>query len=322
MIMACPRSPRALALHLVHGDQEIVAPPMPDLEPNSPEALAFLAELKEPHYASLAQTIDLLFDHVMARIPSRPPDGLIKPRQGYFRKLQSYTPWEELSEDFRATFTEAREVIQDTPTYKRTEAFTEIIGTLDPARYIDLAWQMFGGISTAVNSTVTLVKEAPRIVQYHNPDRGIEAVDSIMRHPASTILLRRMAKISINQMMAAQYALVTEPENSEHDANDQQLRPELFRVIRYRNGTESLDYADFSSLEVPSGYSPPHISPHHPVEPVDKPTLIGDIKSHQSITIGCPITLLTGRLAELIDWTIDVAERRNLCEQSKTLVSV
>jgi hypothetical protein len=299
------RSPRAEALHLLKNSEEIAPPVMPDLEPDSPEALNFLGGIKEAHYASMAITIELLFDKVMAKRSDEPPYGLPEDQPLYVKRVG----WEKVAGDFRSLFLSARSEIKETPAYKNTERFTKLIGTLDGDRYINLLWQIDGGINTGMGSILTLLRNAPNIIDSHDPSNDLSPGD-VMRHPQSKSLLKRLASVSINQMMAAQSALAGESEHQSWGRIDQVLDPSHFQLRYYDDGSKSLGYGDFNSLTVPSGFTP-----HHTVPPVDQETLVTDIPNHQPKIVGCPVTLLKGRMAELLDWSIDVVEAEDLWDE-------
>ncbi|HTB49212.1 MAG TPA: hypothetical protein VK712_03960 [Verrucomicrobiae bacterium] len=304
-------SPRAEALHVARSGEIVVPPPLPDYEPDSPEALAFVKETKEQRYGGLAQTIDLVFERVFEQRPNRPPNGLLQPRAGYFEKLSSNDPWQLLARGMHATFNEAVESIMSTPEYRGSAQFTRLAGTLDTNRYSELEWQLNGGVNTGVSSTLVTLRSLPGLVRHRWRDCPDSELGAIARHPASTILLRRPAKICMNRLLAAQSALSGNPEHNYWSDIDKQLDPEEFRLHSYADGSHSLGYTDFSGLEVPEGFTP-----HHSVPPVEKPTAVSDIVCSQEKTIGCPITLLEGRLAQLLRWGVDLVESRGLWNET------
>jgi hypothetical protein len=302
------KSPRAEALSLISSGQQVPPPPLPeDIERNTPEALEFLASIKGPHYASLALAIDVLFEKTLQRRTDTAPYGLVGAPAPYVELTGRvpFTGWQKLGEDMGATFTETLNGIRDEPAFINAEKYVKLVSNLDSHRHIDLWCQLHGGVGTGVISTFTLLRNAPHIIHHHDPETSPADIGEILRHPNSMTLLRRLAKISVNQMMAARSALVGEttigPWSSKW--HEMVMDPTLFQLQADTQDRRSLVYADFDNLTVPQGYTP-----HHTVKPMECTTLVRDIPGHQPTTIGCPVTLLQGRLAELLDWGVDIVE--------------
>lgn len=221
------------------------------------------------------------------------------------------TDWKKLSADMWFTLVASRSAIRETRAYRQAKAYRQVVAALASNRWIELDDQLEAGINTGVGSTLSLLRNLPHIISYHWSGRQDDQdVEAIARHPASTILLRRLAKVSVNQMMAAESAIVGEVEHQSWTSLDTVMDPEHFKLQSYQDGSMSLDYADFSRLEVPAGYTP-----HRSVKPVSEPTLAKNIKSNHSKVIGCPITLIQGKLRDLWDWGIDAVTERELWDK-------
>ncbi len=296
-----PHSARAETLSLIRRGEQIPPPAMPELEPNSEEALDFLNSIEERHFAGLALVMDLQFEKVFES-----GNGLIE----FDSDIVQHTGWQQLAASMKATFLEAEQAIKNTPEHKNARGFCRMIGLLNTYRHIDLSLQLGGGVSTGSSSTLTLLRNAPNIVNHHEPGCTKEDVSTIVRHPQSSMLLRPLAKGSINKMMAAQSALVGEKEHNYWSDIDQVLDPSDYRLHRYADGSASLDYANFKGLKLPAGYVL-----HETVPVLSGSTLVSDIPDSKTKVIGCPITLLQGRLMQLLNWGADLVEERNLWDE-------
>lgn len=301
------KSPRVQALRLVGTPALIAPPPIPAVERDSPEAMAFLDDIREAHFASLALTIDNLFEDAFEKRPNRPPSGLLD----FKSDLVEHTGWDKLSADMWFTILASRSTIRETQAYQHATAYRRVVAALASNRWIKLDDQLEAGINTGVGSTLSLLRNLPNIISFQRSIRSDKSeTEAVARHPATTILLRRLAKISVNQMMAAKSAIVDETEHHSWTSPDVVMDPQHFRLRDYRDGSVSLDYADFSALEVPAGYTP-----HSSIRPITEPTLVRDIPSRHSKVVGCPITLIQGKLQGLWEWGIDAVTERGLWDE-------
>lgn len=278
---------------------------MPDLEPNSPEALAYIDSFKEEHFVVLAQTMDALLSHAL---DNRKPDD----RRGQPRRGTPRNEWQGLADLWRADLEQSRDAISRTDLYRTADAFARVTGRLNTARHISLDTKMMGGIGTGVISSFTLLRNLPYVIRTHlEPGETVEPGE-VARHPRSLELIRRLAKLSINQSMAAQAALAGDSQPSSWADFDKTLGPRHFRSHRYADGAMSLGYADFGGLKVPAGYKP-----HDPFQAVTEPTLITDIPSQQGKTVGCPVTLpvVENRLSQLWHWAVDLVEANDMWQE-------
>jgi hypothetical protein len=111
--------------------------------------------------------------------------------------------------------------------------------------------------------------------------------------------------------MTAAESVLTDIATSDKSHEKRILLPQHFRLHHYSDETTSLGYADFNNLEVPAGYTPRRDT----IPPTSQPTLAKDIVSNRPKTIGCPVTLLQGRLGELMDWGVELVQSRNLWDE-------
>lgn len=291
-------------MSLLRSDEEITPPPIPEnIVPNSQQAKDFLDSIEYMRYAALARTIDFLFREVFGNRKHRGHDGLL---QGVSeaRKLDG---WQQLALDMNATFINDVKNIEHSTSYRNSEGFASLFGMLSTRRFVSPRIQLFSGSTTGVDSTLTIARNAPNIIDHHEPGVSNSDVASIMLHPASKSLLRKPAKGSVNQLMAARSALEGGHEYNGWTDINRVLDPDKFQLRYYTDGAASMDYADFSGLSVPAGYSP-----HESAPPVAEETLVKDIPGNRPTTIGCPVTLMQHRLGQLFDWSIELVENRDL----------
>jgi hypothetical protein len=299
-----PNSPRAEALALVKSGEIINPPCQPDYQSGSPEALEFIEGLKSVRFANLAQTIGLMLDTVFEQTPAKQPDGLM--RSSY----QHDDFWLQLSADTQLTFYQAQKRIIGDPAYGASKQFSRLTGTMHPHRHIHIDMQLMAGTGTSISTMLTLLRNLPQVVDYHAPYFPKAELGDIARR--STNLPRKLAKICVNQMMAAQHSLSVE---SDEEVNwsgiNTVLDPNQFDIQYLANGERSITYKSLPDMTVPEGYSP-----HSSVDPVEEETRVEDITCSDSVIIGCPITLLEGKLPKLWDMYINAVEQRGLWEES------
>ncbi len=299
------RSPRAEALRLMQSGETISPPEMPDLEPNSPEALAYIDSFKEEHFVALAQTMDMLLGHAL---DNRRPDN----RQNQPRRGTPKNEWQGLADLWRADLEQSRQAISSTEQYEVADRFALVTGRLNTARHISLDTKMMGGIGTGVINSFTLLRNIPNIIDNNLGPGEIAEPGDVAHHPRSLELVRRLAKLSIDQSLAAQTVLADENQPTRWADFDKALLPRHFRLHRYESGQMSLGYVDFDSLKVPAGYRP-----RDPFPPVTEATYIKDIPSEKKKIIGCPITLPLdeNRLSQLWHWGVDLVEANGLWDE-------
>jgi hypothetical protein len=300
-----PLSPRAEALRLIQSGATIEPPEVPDMEPNSPEALDYIDSFKEKHFVVLAQTMDLLIGHAVEN--RQPDDRSLQPSRGVPKNR-----WQEIADKWRVDLEKSREAISSTETYQVADEFARVTGTLNTWRHISLKDKMMGGINTGLTSSFMLLRNVPHLTRYHLETGQTADPGEIARHPRSLELIRRLAKLSIDQMMAARSILIGDSQNVSGADFDTLLLPHHFRLHIYPDDSRSLGYAGFDELKVPAGYEP-----RDPFEPVKEPTLLKDIPSSTNKVIGCPITLpiTDNRLGQIWNWAIDLVKANGLWDE-------
>lgn len=301
------RSARSEAFHLIHEDEIPEPPQIPNYKQGSPEALALLEGLKTPYFASLALNIDTLFAQVALRRQQLPPYGASTTTSD--RPARS-TNWQAVAKTFHEVFATASEDIKDTEQYVKAESYLHIFNELDRGQWLNMADQLYHGAGTGIGTVLTFQRNAPAIIRHHQPDSSVKDYTAIMRHPSSLILPRKQARLAINHMMAAQSALVGERERHDWGNIDRILNPEEFHVAADKADRKLLTYADFDGLTVPRGYLLNYMIPR-----TKRATLASEIPTFRRKVIGCPITLLQGRLAQLFDWGLEAVEQENLWEE-------
>lgn len=264
---------------------------------NAGQALELLKPL---HYAKLAQTIGLLLDDMQAKRTERPPTGFLA------SEYEKPTLWLQLASDIRATVYDSIAGIEGSQVFEETSSVSRYIGLIDENRYISLKVQLMAGMDTASNTMLTLLRNFPAIARYHNLPQERVALTAAAR--GSTGLPLRLAMTCVNRMMAAQAALTSREAGHEGWSDiDSVLEPGHFKTATGADGSAGMRYVDFLGLEVAPGYT---VGPERP--PVSRQTKVGEIACYQTVTIGCPITLLQGRMQELWSWYIDAVDSKNL----------
>jgi hypothetical protein len=286
-------SPRAQSAHILRTGAGHGLPTVESLAVGY-DAVAELEAVKPLHYAKLAETIDVLLDTMLVQRTNRLPDGFVQSEYC----SASDNPWVKLRANTLATTHEAIKEIEATACYRETEAINIFIGRLDPNRFIHTGMQLLAGADTAASSMLTVLRNIPGIAKFHGFDDDPASLERLARN--SHGLVFRQAMICVDRMMAAQ-AVLSEHEQHESWARiDEMLNPEHFKLIATECGPV-LRYVNFPGLVVPAGYKR---GPNH--EPIEADTRLGELQCYQEVTIGCPITLLKGRMQELWNWYIDV----------------
>ncbi len=185
-----------------------------------------------------------------------------------------------------------------------------LIGRLNSDRRIDLKLQLLAGADTAAINMLVLLKNLPRIIEFHIPGYGANNMAETAQR--SVGLSWRLALTCVNRLMAAQAALGGNDEWVTWAGLDVDLDPIHFKVSEAADGVATVQYAGFNKLEVPTGY--------HAMlsDPLPRATKIGDIACRRPNIIGCPITLLPGRTQELWASHVDVVERQGLWQTDAT----
>lgn len=291
-----PLTPRAESLRLTRSGY---IPPheLPDIHTSrsEEEVTAILDEMKPKQYAQLAKVIDMLLSDLLQK-PSPSGD---EPAFGPTRKTDD--PWEHLRRDILNSTFQSIVDISDTREYKDASETTWFIGVLDMTRHRDLALQLHAGMNTASGNMLSLIRNIPELVAAHAPASADLDIVEVARN--SKGLSWPFAMTCVNRMMAARSVI------ADGDPEEKVLDPDHFRIQMHDDGTASIKLVDFAGIEIPEGYKTRSWKPG-----LSEATTVGELACHQAITIGCPITLLKGRMEELWNWHIDLVLERRLWE--------
>lgn len=279
------------------------------LEPDTPEAFAYLEDIKPLRFANLAQTMSIMLEHTQQQRAHRPPDGLLKQKASseWFQLAGKQNPWVKTYLDFIGTTKLSVAAISTSESYAQTEQFTHIVSFLNPKRKIAAHEQLMAGNKTASITMLTLLGNLPGIIEYHaDMQPSPEATAVIARESIS--LPRQLAKLTIGQLLVAEAGLAVDdlpPAEKHWEELVAQLDPARFVLRALPEGKRALAYADLQNIETVSlpiiGQPRPRVQKVKETDdPLNRPK------------IGCPITLLQGHLQKLWDWHIDVTVQRNL----------
>lgn len=298
--MFVDRESRAQSLAYLRGTESMPTLLLPGEmpEPDSPEALEYLDSIKTLHYARLAQVIDVAVCRSLDKRADRPPDGLLT--------LEWVDdPFWLLDLDFLQTLGTDIYAIRETAEFQEAEKITRLIGALDTHRFNDLAEQLRTGSGTAVTLMMITLRNLPNIIRAHAP-----AAEADYREvaEASFGLIRQPAMLSINQLMGSRSALMNRIDAG-WSVVSSALDPANFKVLVDNGRVRAVRYKNLGDLVVPAG---DQLDPYE--DPIEEDTPLRNIKPHQKTTIGCPITLLEGRLRELWQWAIEAVELRDIWE--------
>lgn len=292
-------SARNQSLQILRGDLAYEIPSLESLEGVS-DVPAALEQIKPLHYAKLAQTIDLILGDMIDKRPKRPPDGFM---QSDFFDYDD-NPWSKLRSNTIKTVHETASRIRGKQPYKEAAAINKVIGTLDGNRFISLESQLMAGADTAASSMLTILRSIPSLVRFHGLDDDELALEQLARRSHGLAL--RLAMTCVNRMVAAQTILSGDEQRKTWSSIDHDLVPTHFKVVEEAD-VPALRYVSFLDLSVPAGYNN---GPNY--EEIPEATRLGDLECYQSVTIGCPVTLLKGRMQELWHWYIDVVKQKEL----------
>lgn len=289
---------------------EIAVPSRPEVEANSPEALDFIDEIRPLHFASFAQTLSLVFKHVKAMRSRRGPDGLPPLKRP---EAAPRDPWCRLVAEMNCTFLRSAALFQRSRPFQTTEEFARLTSSLDTRHRITTREQISSGAVTGASSNLVWLRNMPHNVRHHWPSASVDEIKGIARHPESYRGLERFAKLlSVNQLMAAQSAMVEERTNTPWDHANAVISPRQTVLREHADGSVSLDMKRPSELILPAGFV------LHPEIPTTNHAMpVTEVESFRESTVGCPMTLIRGAMAELSLWMADIVERRELWDMSR-----
>lgn len=294
-------APRAASLDLLRHQDFADVPDISGYSPGTSEAFQLLEDLKEAHYAHLAWTIsDLLGEIESHKLARSRNNGLARSPIA-----SACPPWLALRADFLETFRLGAREIRTAPSFKKTREYTKAIETLDPRRFGDLELQLVAGSVTAVNTMHVTLRSLPKLLATHAPEVQPEEYAEIARR--SVGIPWRLALTCTTRMMAARDVLTgsSGPERTWSYAAS--LDPNQFAAKRFSDGGARLVYRDFDNMEIPTGWT---LTSDELA--LLAPTRLGEIACSQPKIVGCPFTLLNGKMDDLWNWYIDLVEARGL----------
>jgi hypothetical protein len=295
-------SVRHQAIDLIAHHAALKAPEMPNIEKDSPEALEFINDLKLERYVALARVIDVVIDRTVTCAPTREHDGLL----ASLPKWNQREKWEQLSHDSSYTLQSDIAAVRSREIYRTAQSYTELVGRLDSRRHIKLDTQLLAGANTASRSITGLLKGVPKLLKRLAPEVEPSEYEQVARNSINLPAL--VALSCVNRLMAARQTISP----SSFPLDFYPPKAEFFRFQRGKNGEASLGYADFNGLPAPN-----RLFVGGREIQLDGRT-IGEISCDTQL-IGCPITLLGGRLKQLWNLHVDVAVKRDLWQLNKRL---
>ena len=272
------------------------------------EAEAYIHEVKPEQYAALAVIMDDLVDKVLSvDLASYQLDLQENITRWWYDTAE---PLDRLRGEMLGIFRDSIEQLSSTDKFKRAAQYTEIIGTLDKRRFNDLSDHLFAGADTAATNMTAYLKEIPNILSAH----GLQVEDIAQDLPdiarRSVNLPWTIAMMSASQMAAARH-LSGGGISYGHGRHKDKVNHQLFEVV-YKDGRPfSVKYLDLAEERLFESYAP-----YWEITDSSVGLKFKDVEPSRAETIGCPITILPGKVTRLWNWLIDAAEQRNAFEPS------
>ena len=280
---------RRQTLALMQGDNLSLATP-DYYDPVTEELTYEEGTIKPLHYASLAKAIDMLTDE-----EHLPEYFLPSPES-----TSQETPFNHFIKDALFTFGSQLKRVAGSTDLVGPRTTINLIGKQNPNLHVEIRQQLSSGIYTATYTMATLLHNLPSIIRALRPDT--KSPDLVAIAERSSVLPWQLAMMCINRMMSAQSALAGQSDYLAWSGQAVRLRPNFFSVTESADGTMSVRYKDLPNLMLPAGFS--HFSPFIP--PLEHDTKLRDVSCHEDVTIGCPVTLIPGRLQSM--WSRFIAE--------------
>lgn len=266
-----------------------------------------MTDIKPARYAALAHlTEDVLSRAIECRDKRRAAgEGSLLPAPAS-EWAETNDPWLKLSNDFSATLHAERSRVSRRARCVANK-YALLVHSIDPERHVNVDVQLMAGINTASSTLTNLMRNIPRIITRYNTDASAEDFSAIARN--SPGLAGRLALGCVNRLMAAREGLA-EDRHKGWVGEITDLDPSHFTLKCSPSGHLSLHYTELDGIAVP-----PHKSAQlRGIPDSSRPATVGEVACSQKAVIGCPITLLHGRLRELWNWQIDEVEARGLWE--------
>jgi hypothetical protein len=262
------------------------------------EVNLYLDSLKPRHYAALALVIGELIDEAkkvdLSTVHSRYSDEL----DDSFSILQS---------DSIGVFRRSMRKVGVTDAYGQAKEYPRVIGALEPNRFTSLDMQLLAGWSTASSTMITTLARLPAIVGSLAPETKYPESELVSIARRSVGLSWQMARLCVNQLIAAREILDDRLPYNDLLSEDATIDTSCLDAVYRNDRIACLKFSDLGKFEIPTGFTP-----HDSIPPIEEVTLLEDMQCNQIRTIGCPITLLPGKLNILWNWYIDAVEKRRL----------
>lgn len=277
---------RKKAQRLVRENTEVSLVNVAPEHPSDEEIQEFLKEIKPYQYAAHARVIDPLIERVVA-IPLTLKDGRSH-NFGNLRAEAQFAFWGHilhLENSGNEAFIEAAE-------------YTSMIGKLN-GTYTDLAMQLHAGAGSAASTMMNLLEDMPGIIEFHEPSADLSTKELSRIAQNSGRLAWRMAGMTSDQMVAIREASPLTDEIPEDATIDIADKMKCFKLIHNPDGTiHSIDFEDLENLPISAGFE------YRDFDPISEATSLKDIDFHNIGAVGCPITLLQGRMTQLWQWQL------------------
>lgn len=266
------------------------------------EAKAYINEVKPEQYAALAVIMDDVIDEVL-KVDLASYQLELKENLSKWWYAQA-KPFDKLRAGVLSIFRDSIDSLSATSKFQRAAQYTEVVGRLDKRRFNDLSDHLFAGADTAATNMTALLSELPNILTAHGTlpeDFGPDLPDIARR---SVNLPWTLAMMSASQMAAARHLSGGEISYG-HGRHKDKVNHQLFEVV-YKDGRPfSVKYKDLAEEKLFESYAP-----YWDITDQSIGLKFKDVEPSRAETIGCPITMLPGKMTELWNWVIDGAESK------------
>jgi hypothetical protein len=251
--------------------------------PESQEARDLARAFKPPRFAVIAESIDLMLEATFEKRQEKDEIGSLD----YLYKPED--KWNKIEKHFRDYFLAGIESIEQTEPFAYLDRVNKLMRYLDENSYITASTQIRRGTNTARKTNVSILQLIPGLIEHHSPETPRDQWGKIAKN--SSNLSYSLSRRSVESMVAGREVAVENPD------------PTKFKPIFNDEKLVSFKFNHLDSQVVPIGYTPLKY-----LTPLDSPTTVGEIASTTRTVIGCPITLLSGRLRQLWEWMAETVD--------------
>lgn len=286
-----PQSLGATALHsavLAYENGWYANFPMPE----SREAEELFVDLRPPRFAAIAKVVDLTLGVAFERYENNGLDSMGS-------AAISADKWIEPRSNLKYHLRRSLLSVSDTEPFRYLHRVNDFMGHLSDRFYIAPPLQIRTGIDTATETNLGLLKLFPDLIGYHSPDTPRDQWSEIAKN--SSNMSYSLSRRSVESMMAGRQVVVEQPD------------PDKFKPLFKDGNLVGFTFYNLDGQVVPKGYRPVR----H-VKPLDSPTTIGEVASITKTVIGCPITLLNGRLRQLWEWMTEIIDESGAWDQKES----